>query len=76
MEAAAAAVEGVRKAGKVAEGHMAGESVTEPMVEGEELRSTVAAAVESRDVNEAEPLVAVRGVNSRLESTVVVAVVV
>ena len=62
--AAAAVLEGVR--------NMVGESVTELVVEGEGLRSTIAEAVEARGASEAEPLIVAKGVNSRSENTVAV----
>lgn len=66
-------------AGAVAEEHMVGESVTEQvteqMVEGEELRSMIAGAVEAGCASEAESLIAPKGVNSRFENIMVVAVV-
>lgn len=73
--------EGVRnmtEAGAVAEEHMVGESVTEQvteqMVEGEKPRSTIAGAVEARCASETQSLITPKGVNSRFENTMVVAV--
>ena len=62
--------------GEAAEERMVGVSATELMVEGEELQSTVAEAVESRYASEAEPFIMLKRANSRVESTEVVAVVV